>query len=66
MSEKSVLEVIKENYGKIYTAERKVASYVLAHPTETININVAQLARRSGVSDATVIRMVQSAVNAPF
>lgn len=57
MSEKSVLEVIKENYGKIYTAERKVASYVLAHPTETININVAQLARRSGVSDATVIRM---------
>lgn len=57
MSEKSVLEVIKENYSKIYTAERKVASYVLAHPTEVVDINVAQLARNSGVSDATVIRM---------
>ncbi len=57
MSEKSVLEVIKENYSKIYTAERKVASYVLAHPTEAVDINVAQLAHKSGVSDATVIRM---------
>ena len=46
MSEKSVLEVIRENYSKIYTAERKVASYVLNHPTEAVDINVAQLARK--------------------
>lgn len=57
MNEKSVFEVIKENYSKIYTAERKVASYVLAHQTEVVDINVAQLASKSGVSDATVIRM---------
>ncbi len=57
MNEKSVLEVIKENYSKIYTAERKVASYVLAHPMEVVDINVAQLAQKSDVSDATVIRM---------
>lgn len=57
MNEKTVLEVIKENYSKIYTAERKVASYVLAHPTEVIDINVAELAHKSDVSDATVIRM---------
>lgn len=57
MSERPVLEVIRENYSKIYTAERKVASYVLAHPTEVVDINVAQLARKGGVSDATVIRM---------
>lgn len=57
MNEKTVLDVIKENYSKIYTAERKVASYVLAHPTEVIDINVAELAHKSDVSDATVIRM---------
>jgi RpiR family transcriptional regulator, carbohydrate utilization regulator len=57
MNEKTVMDVIKENYSKIYTAERKVASYVLAHPTEVIDINVAQLAQKSDVSDATVIRM---------
>lgn len=57
MSERSVLEVIRENYSSIYTAERKVAAYVQQHPVETIDINVAQLAERSGVSDATVIRM---------
>lgn len=55
--EKNVLDIIKENYNNIFSAERKVANFVLKNPGDAVNCNVSELAKNSGVSDATVIRM---------
>lgn len=55
--EKSVMEIIKENYHKIFSAERKVVDVVIKNPAEVVNMNVSDLAKISGVSDATVVRM---------
>ena len=55
--EKSVLEIIKENYDKIFSAEKKVVEVILKRPQDVVNMNVAELAKASGVSDATVVRM---------
>jgi len=57
MLDKPVLDVIKDNYGKIFSAEKKVADFVLEHPLEAVDANVSELAKASGVSDATVVRM---------
>ncbi len=57
MLDKPVLEVIKDNYGKIFSAEKKVADFVLEHPQDAVDANVSELAKASGVSDATVVRM---------
>jgi len=57
MIDKPVLEVIKGNYNHIFSAERKVADYILDNPQEAVNANVSELAKSSGVSDATVVRM---------
>ena len=54
---KEVLEVIREKYGEIFSAEKKVADFILQNPQKAVDCNVSQLAKRSGVSDATVIRM---------
>ncbi len=53
----NVLETITTKYNKIYKAERKVADFILEHPRDAMDSNVAELAKSSGVSDATVIRM---------
>lgn len=53
----TVMEVIKENYEKIFSAEKKVADFVLKNATEVIDQTVSELAKASGVSDATVVRM---------
>lgn len=55
--EYSVLENIKQNYDEIFSAERKVADYILRDPEHTVRINVSELAEASGASDATVIRL---------
>ncbi len=57
MLDKPVLDVIKDNYEKIFSAEKKVADFVLEHPQEAVDANVSELAKASGVSDATVVRM---------
>ncbi len=55
--EEEVLQVIADNYDNIFSAEKKVADYVLANPNQTVELNVSELAKASGVSDATVVRM---------
>ncbi|MFV0362549.1 MAG: MurR/RpiR family transcriptional regulator [Suipraeoptans sp.] len=55
--DKSVLEIISENYDKIFSAEKKVVDVVMKRPQEVVNMNVSELAKASGVSDATVVRM---------
>lgn len=39
------------------TAERRVADYLLAHSSEVIRFSITELAERSGVSEATVVRL---------
>ena len=55
--DREVLEVIRDNYNTIFPAEQKVASFVLENPNKAVNCNVSELAKASGVSDATIIRM---------
>lgn len=54
-----VLENIRANYDEIFSAEKKVADYILKNPENTIRLNVSALAELSGTSDATVIRLCQ-------
>jgi len=57
--EKTVMQTINEYYDHIFSAERKVADFILAHPEKAVNSNVSELAKLSGVSDATVVRLCQ-------
>ena len=57
MGQELVIDTIKDNYQQMFSAEKKVADYILAHPEKTVSANVSELAELSGVSDATVIRM---------
>ncbi len=53
---KQVSTIIRNHYDKIFLAERRVADFILASPEVAVNLNVAKLANKSGVSDATVVR----------
>lgn len=53
---RTVIETIKKFYEQIFSAERKVADYILKFPEAAVDDNVSELANHSGVSDATVIR----------
>lgn len=57
MKNKTVMENICEHYEKLFSAEKKVADYVIKDPLDTVECTVAELAEKSGVSDATVVRM---------
>lgn len=55
--DREVLEVIREKYDDVFPAEKKAVDFVLANPTKAVGFNVSELARASGVSDATIVRM---------
>lgn len=55
--EREVLQVIREQYDQIFSAEKKVADFILENPQKAVECNVSELARHSKVSDATVVRM---------
>lgn len=55
--ELEVVEVIRKRYSDIFPAEKKVADPILRKSQEVVNYNVSELAKASGVSDATIIRM---------
>lgn len=57
LSKKTVIETIKEYYDQIFSAEKKVADFILQNPEKAVNANVSELANHSGVSDATVVRL---------
>lgn len=46
--DKEVLEVIRENHEKFFSAEKKVADFVLQNPQKAVDSNVSQLAKHSG------------------
>ncbi len=53
----SVIQNIRNNYDQMFSAEKKVADYILENPESAVMANVSELANLSGVSDATIIRM---------
>ena len=57
MKDRTVIENIYDHYEKFFSAEKKVADYVLKDPMDTVECTVAELAEKSGASDATVVRM---------
>ena len=54
--EYTVLENIRRNYDNFYSAEKKVADFILNNPSQMLETNVSETAELSGVSDATVVR----------
>ncbi len=55
--ELNILDNIKEKINSICSAEKKVAKFVLQNPQKTVDSTVSCLAKLTGVSDATVVRM---------
>jgi len=50
---------VESSQDDLTTAETKVANYILKHLEETVKLNVDQLAKASGSSPATIVRMVK-------
>lgn len=57
--ERSVVQTIRDHYDQIFSAEKKVADFILSYPEKAVNANVSEMAKLSGVSDATVVRLCQ-------
>ena len=55
----SLLLQIRSKRDTLTAAELRVADYILEHPESVLDYSVAQLASRSGTSDATVIRSIR-------
>lgn len=55
--EKEALQVISNEYDNIFSTEKKVADFVMTNPHRAVEFNVSELAKASGVSDATVVRV---------
>jgi DNA-binding MurR/RpiR family transcriptional regulator len=53
----SALDNIRQNLDGVFSAERRVAEFILKNPDQVVTLNVADIAEQSGVSDATVIRL---------
>ncbi len=52
----SVVGTLCSLYDTFFDAEKKIADFMIEHRAETVDMTVAQLARASGTSDATVSR----------
>lgn len=52
----TVLGNIQKKMKSLYAAEARVAQYISANPLEAVQANISELAERSSVSDATVVR----------
>ncbi|NMF87207.1 transcriptional regulator HexR [Aromatoleum petrolei] len=55
-----LLARIEASFDDLRKSERAVAEFVLAHPNEVLNISIAELAYRVGVSQPTVARFVNA------
>jgi RpiR family transcriptional regulator, carbohydrate utilization regulator len=56
----SCLTLIEQNYGQLQGSVRDVADTLLRSPGEWVGKSISQLARASGVSEATVVRFVRA------
>lgn len=55
-SEISVRDQIFSTYNSLYDAEKKVADYLISHPSEAIEMSVSELAQHCEASQATIVR----------
>lgn len=55
----SIIENIQNRFETLFPAEKKVAQFILDHTNEIVHLNVAELAKKSKTSDATVIRTIK-------
>lgn len=58
-TDENVINIINKNYENLFSAEKKVAKYILNNPDKAVNMNVAELSKTSMVSEATVVRTAQ-------
>ncbi len=56
----SPIDLIRTCYMDLSSAERKVADWVMAHPSEVAPAPISETARSAGVSEATVVRFCRS------
>ncbi|OQY27927.1 MAG: hypothetical protein B6243_12575 [Anaerolineaceae bacterium 4572_5.2] len=59
-SNSDVLSKVRGFYTSLSSSEKKVADFVLEHYQETIRMTLVDVAQKSGVSDATVLRFCRS------
>jgi len=57
---KGCLIRIRGAYSDLYSAEKKVADYILDNPQEIMHLSVTEVASQSRVSEATVVRFCRS------
>ncbi|NGM82893.1 MurR/RpiR family transcriptional regulator [Paenibacillus sp. 7124] len=51
---------LREMLETLNPSESKIASYILQHPDEIIHLSVAELAQKSGSSQAAIVRLCKS------
>ncbi|CAH0121042.1 putative HTH-type transcriptional regulator YbbH [Paenibacillus sp. CECT 9249] len=51
---------LREALQSLKPMERKVAEYILQHPSEVVHLSVQKLAELAEVSEATIVRLAQS------
>lgn len=56
MNSQSILGTICSSYDQFFDAEKKIADFIMENKKAVVDMTVAQLARASGTSDATVSR----------
>ncbi|MGG5315848.1 MurR/RpiR family transcriptional regulator [Enterococcus thailandicus] len=61
MNDTNVLQSLKAIYDDLFEQEKKVADFVLEHPSEVTNMSVTELAEHSNVSEATIMRLSKKA-----
>lgn len=59
MNEFNVLANIKSLYPSLFEVEKKIADFILRHPEAVIYMTVAQMSKKIGVADSSVIRFCQ-------
>jgi len=58
--DRGTLSVISDALPNLTGTTQKVAQFILNWPQETINLTIAELSSRIGVSDASIVRFAQS------
>ncbi|HCM86061.1 MULTISPECIES: MurR/RpiR family transcriptional regulator [Enterococcus] len=61
MDETNVLISLKNIYKDLFEQEKKVADFVMEHPSEVTNMSVTDLAEKSNASEATIMRLSKKA-----
>ncbi len=56
---KTILSQIQDSYPSFGRGERKLADWILKHPSELIALSISELAAACGCGDATVIRFAK-------